>query len=89
MAQTSSGPSNTHHSEFVVHIDSSVFEVASSSLTGAELRHLPTPPIGPELDLWEDVPGGSDILIGDEQTVAIKDGMHFFTAPANINPGEH
>ena len=32
--------------------------------------------------------GGIDVLVGDEQVVQLREGMHFFTAPANINPGE-
>jgi hypothetical protein len=37
--------------------------------------------------LFEVVPGGSDIKILDDQVVEIRDGLRFFTAPAQINPG--
>jgi hypothetical protein len=56
-------------------------------MTGAQLRHLPTPPIGPERDLFEVVPGGTDEKIGNDQVVEIRNGLRFFTAPAHINPG--
>lgn len=72
---------------FPIHIDNATFRVASPTLTGSELRELPTPAIGPEFDLWEDVPGGNDRLIGPEDVVQLRNGMHFFTAPAQINPG--
>lgn len=77
----------TSHGEFTIHIDKSTFRVASTTLTGAQLRQLPTPSIGPDFDLWEDVPGGNDKLIRDGDVVQMRNGMHFFTAPSHINPG--
>jgi hypothetical protein len=56
-------------------------------MTGAQLRSVPPTPIGAEFDLYEEVPGGEDILIKNDVTYSLKDGMHFFTAPSNINPG--
>jgi hypothetical protein len=56
-------------------------------MTGAELRRVPTPPIGPDRDLFEVVPGGPDRKIEDIDVVEIKNGKRFFTAPAQINPG--
>ena len=57
-------------------------------MTGLQLRHVPPAPIGSDRDLFEVVPGGSDRKIGDDQVVEIRDGLRFFTAPAQINPGE-
>ena len=56
-------------------------------MTGAELRRLPHPPIGPDRDLFEVVPGGSDKKIADGDVVEMRNGLRFFTAPAQINPG--
>ena len=56
-------------------------------LTGRQIRHLADPNIGPERDLFEVVPGGSDRKIDDGQRVLIRDHMRFFSAPAVINPG--
>ncbi|MFY9532128.1 MAG: hypothetical protein WAR24_24760 [Candidatus Acidiferrales bacterium] len=86
-ADQSVSPAGHSTSEFTIHINDAIFKVAVGSMTGTELRNLPTPPVGPAFDLWEDVPGGSDVLIADSQDVALKNGMHFFTAPATINPG--
>ncbi len=71
----------------VIHIDKQQYRVDATSMTGAQLRLVPTPPIGLEFDLYLEVPGGDDIQIKDNVTYELKNGMHFFTAPAQINPG--
>ncbi len=71
----------------VIHIDRKQFKVSESEMTGSELRALPEPDIGPEFDLWLEVPGGEDRRIENEETVKLRNGMHFFTAPSVINPG--
>ena len=59
-------------------------------LTGLEIRKVADPPIDEKRDLFEVVPGGSDLKIDDDQEVEIRDGMRFFSAPRQINPGrEH
>jgi hypothetical protein len=73
--------------ETVIFIDKKQFKVAAESLTGAQLRQLPHPPIGDDRDLYREVPGGEDVLVGDGDAVQLKDGMHFFTTPHTINPG--
>ena len=70
-----------------IKIDRETFKVDKQQMTGHELRLLPNPPVGPERDLFEVVPGGSDRKIADTDTVELKNGMRFFTAPAQINPG--
>lgn len=59
----------------------------NGTLTGRQIRELATPPIGPDRDLFEIVPGGSDRKIEDGDTVEIRDHLRFFSAPRNINPG--
>jgi hypothetical protein len=73
--------------EIVVFIDKVQFKVAEGSLTGAQLRALPSPPIGADRDLYEEVPGGEDLLIDGGTSVTLKEGMHFFTTPHSITPG--
>ena len=70
-----------------IKIDRETFEVDVERMTGYQLRLLPKPPIGPERDLFEVVPGGSDRKIADADVVELKNGIRFFTAPAQINPG--
>lgn len=72
---------------FEIKIDRTEFKVRKEVLTGAELRALPKPDIGPDRDLFEVVPGGSDLKIETNMKVKMRDGLRFFTAPAQINPG--
>jgi hypothetical protein len=76
-----------HLRTFTIRIDRTEFRVHERELTGLQLRHLPNPPIGPDRDLFEVVPGGSDLKILDNMEVKMRDGLRFFTAPAQINPG--
>lgn len=76
-----------HPREFQIQIDRVHYTVTQDHMTGAELRRVPNPPIGPDRDLWEVVPGGPDRKIEDTDVVEIRNGKRFFTAPAQINPG--
>jgi hypothetical protein len=73
--------------QFNIQIDRVHFVVEKEEMTGLELRQLPPTPIGADRDLWLVVPGEADQKIGDDKVVEIKNGMRFFTAPAQINPG--
>ena len=72
---------------FHIQIDRMHYDVTTATLTGRELRALSESPIPAERDLFEVVPGGSDLKIADEARVEIKSGLRFFTAPGTINPG--
>lgn len=73
--------------DYKIQIDRAHYEVKKEVLTGAQLRALPTPDIGPERDLFEVVPGEDDLKIELTTSVKMKNGLRFFTAPAHINPG--
>jgi len=73
--------------KFQIQIDRTHFTVTEPQMTGQQLRQLPAPPIGADRDLFEVVPGGSDKKIGDSDVVEMRNGLRFFTAPAQINPG--
>jgi hypothetical protein len=75
------------HGELTIHIDRHQFKVEEAALTGAQLRNLPTPPVGPDYDLYLEMPGGEDELIADERSVELKNGMHFFSVQRQITPG--
>jgi len=68
-------------------IDRVSYPVEKRELTGTELRMIPKPPIGPDRDLWQVIPGGTDRKISDSEVVEIHNGERFFTAPSHINPG--
>lgn len=73
--------------KFKIQIDRTHYTVEQTQMTGVELRNLPEPPIPPERDLFEVVPGGSDKKIEDTTVVKMRNGLRFFTAPGTINPG--
>lgn len=73
--------------QIVIHIDRKQFKVEEGEVTGAAIRALPDPDVGPEFDLWLEVPGGEDERVDNEESVKLRNGMHFFTAPSVINPG--
>ena len=74
--------------KFQIQIDRVHYTVTQERMTGLQLRQVPPTPIGPDRDLFEVVPGGTDRKIGDTDVVEIRDGKRFFTAPAQINPGK-
>jgi hypothetical protein len=85
-------PGDEHHPEhheFHIQIDRVHYTVTQRHMTGEQLRHVPPTPIGPDRDLFEVVPGGTDRKIANDEVVEIRDGKRFFTAPAQINPGGH
>jgi hypothetical protein len=76
-----------HEPRFKIKIDREQYEVQQEQMTGAELRRVPPTPIPPDRDLYEVRPGQDDLLIGDSDVVMIRNGLRFFTAPGQINPG--
>ncbi|MGH2636972.1 MAG: multiubiquitin domain-containing protein [Actinomycetota bacterium] len=79
------GPPEGH--TFHIQIDRVHFEVTEANLSGAQLRQLPSPPIGEDRDLYEIRPGEPDHLVEDGESINMHDGLRFFTAPKQINPG--
>lgn len=72
---------------FEIKIDRTGYKVSADVLIGSQLRALPDPDIGLDRDLFEVVPGGSDLKIEADTKVEMRNGLRFFTAPAQINPG--
>lgn len=88
MTTTEPAPAGHHeHPTFHVQIDRVHYEVHQDQMTGEQIRHVPPTPIPEDRDLYEVRPGEDDLLIGDSDTVNIRDGLRFFTAPHHINPG--
>jgi hypothetical protein len=76
-----------HHEPFPIIIDRKEYKVDRATMTGAELRQVPTPAIGNAYDLYQEVPGDEDKLIEDGDTVELKPGMHFHSVEKHITPG--
>lgn len=73
-----------------IHIDHELFNVDDGAISAEDLRALPDPDIGPDRDLYQEVPGqADDNLMSPGERVTVKPGMHFFTAPRSITPGGH
>jgi hypothetical protein len=69
-------------------IDHKPYKAPNELMTGAEIRALAEPPIGPDRDLFQVIPGPEDdVKVGDHKLVELKPGMHFYSAPKSINPG--
>ena len=74
---------------YEIQIDRTMYTLTENRVTGAELRKLPNPPIPPERDLFEIIPGRPDRKVENDDRILIQDGLRFFTAPNTINPGTH
>ena len=72
---------------YSIQIDRTQYVVKENRLTGAGLRQIPSPPIRPDRDLFQIIPGRPDKKIKDDDRILITDGLRFFTAPNTINPG--
>jgi hypothetical protein len=72
---------------FQIQIDREHFTVHQEEMTGAQIRQIPTPPIGPDRDLFQVGPAHTDVKIENTTVVEMRNGLRFFTAPATINPG--
>lgn len=70
-----------------IHVDTKPHQTDEQSLSGAEIKRLGG--VAGDYDLWLVVPGpGGDRLIKDDEQVELKSGMHFVSAPSDINPGQ-
>lgn len=71
-----------------IHLDRVPYDVLERELTGAQIRDLPVPPIAADFDLWQEERGDvEDKQIAPTDIVELKEDMHFYSAPATINPG--
>jgi hypothetical protein len=71
---------------FDIHIDRKPYQVSRTNYTGVALRQLAG--LGPDVDLYLEEHGDvEDELIGDDRTIEIKPGEHFYSTPRHITPG--
>lgn len=68
-------------------IDAKQYRAPTRKMTGAQLRRLAEPNIGPEYDLWQEVPCGDDNIVDDKERITLRDGMGFYSSSRDINPG--
>jgi multiubiquitin len=80
--ETSAKDSEGHgkHHEFVIFIDAIRYTITQSSMTGAQLKALAGKDA--QYQLYLEVQGDHpDKLIADDESVAIKNDMHFYALP--------
>jgi hypothetical protein len=71
-----------------IQIDHKPYKAPRPVMTGTEIRQLAQPPIGADRDLFRVIPGpADDVKVGDQESVSLEPGMHFYSAPKTINPG--
>ena len=68
-------------------IDKKKYRAPTRVMTGAQLRRLAEPDIGPDFDLWQEIPGDEDNLVSDHERIKLADGMGFYSSSREINPG--
>jgi hypothetical protein len=68
-----------------IHIDNKSYKAPKNPMTGAELKQLGG--IAGGYDLWQKVPSKDDKMIKDNESVQLKNGEHFYSAPSSLNPG--
>jgi len=84
------GPNGTGNGLITIYVNRHAFRVAGRPVTGAALKELPTPPIGPDLDLVRIMHGGeSDLFVQPDEVVELEDGAEFFVVPRTIIAGLH
>jgi hypothetical protein len=68
-----------------IHIDNKGYKAPKNPMTGIELKQLGG--IAGGYDLWQKIPGKDDKLIKEGDSVQLKNGDHFYSAPSSLNPG--
>lgn len=81
-------PASDDHHKVPIRIEGQTYPVRAETLTGAEIRAIPDPPIGDDRDLYLDVDGPIDELVGDDEKITLEPQMTFFSVVKKINPGQ-
>ena len=68
-----------------IQIDNKLYKSTKNPMTGAELKSLAG--IAANYDLWKKIPGSDDHRIKDNESVVLKKGDQFYSAPSSLNPG--
>lgn len=68
-----------------IQIDNKFYKSTKNPMTGAELKSLAG--IAANYDLWKKVPGKDDHRVKNDESVVLKKGDQFYSAPSSLNPG--
>lgn len=89
MVLYSVGPDGAHPKHMNIVVDTKAIVSENESVTGAIIRRLIAPPIGPDRDLYRDIEGAPDEKIEDDEVVTLTKGAEFYSVPRVIAPGQH
>jgi TolA-binding protein len=64
---------------FVIFVDDAEYRTEQRTMTGAAIKALAGKDAA--YQLFEEVEGGDDRPIGDQESVTIRNGLHFYTVP--------
>jgi hypothetical protein len=71
-----------------IFLDGKPYPFKAGPAQAAALRRLPSPPLDPLHDLYLERPGlAEDVLVRDTDTLEVRDGMRFFSAPKTVLAG--
>jgi hypothetical protein len=87
MVLYSVGPDGAHPKHVDIVVDTKAVVSENESVTGAIIRRLVSPAIGPERDLYRDIEGAPDEKIEDDEVVTLTKGAEFYSVPTVIAPG--
>ena len=73
--------------EFDIHIDRKPYVVSRNEMTGAELRHLAGLPDNVDLYREEEGDVEDEPVLGDQDVVKLRPGLHFYSTPSHVTPG--
>jgi len=86
--QQQESEANGNSGRITIYVNRHPFRIHPQPVTGAALKGLPTPPIGPDLDLVRIMHGGeSDLFVRPDEVVELEDGTEFFAVPRTIMAG--
>lgn len=65
--------------KITIHIDGQPYRVDTGSLPVSRLRALTHPPVPDDRDIWLDIDDAQDRRLNDADSIALVEGMRFFT----------
>jgi hypothetical protein len=74
-----------HPVRISIHIDRNHFFATKNPMTGAELKALGG--VNASFDLFLVEQHGHDKLISDNESITLREGMHFISVPRDLTPG--
>ena len=62
-----------------IYFDGQPYSIKPGEYSGERLRHIPSPPIDPDKDLWLDILDEQDRIVTLTDIIVVTDGLRFFS----------